>query len=144
MAAALLSHLPGQREEVIDLAATLQALTQHLRAHRPLWSARPFVTHTVAWEAAAPAEAAWARALSEEAVEAGEADPTVLAGEPHSPVWRWVERFLMDHLQTLIDLNLLSEAEATEFRAAWAKAAQDPRTVLFGPMQVVVAGRRPR
>ena len=71
-------------------------------------------------------------------------DPTVLAGEPHSPVWRWVERFLMDHLQTLIDLKLLSEAEATEFRAAWAKAAQDPRTVLFGPMQVVVAGRRPR
>lgn len=82
MAAALLAHLPGQREEVTDLAATLQALTQHLQTHRPLWSARPFVTHTVAWEAEAPAEAAWARALSEDAVEAGEADPSVLPGCP--------------------------------------------------------------
>lgn len=73
-------------------------------------------------------------------------DPQVKAGPPGSPVWRWVERFLFEHLGSIsaevAAPDYLSPAERDALRAEWTAAAAGPGTVLFSPMQVTVTGTR--
>ncbi len=72
--------------------------------------------------------------------------PQVKAGPPGSPVWRWVERFIFEHLDSIsADVaapDALSPAERQALHTQWRAAAADPDTVLFSPMQVTVTGRR--
>ena len=75
-------------------------------------------------------------------------DPQVKAGPPNSPVWRWVERFIFEHLQTIStdgppQPDRLSVAEQTALQQQWAAARANPDAVLFSPMQVTVTGTRP-
>jgi len=64
--------------------------------------------------------------------------PEVKAGSPDSPPWRWVERFLFEHIDTLIADGHLSEAERRAFEAAWAAAKDNPAAVLVTPIQIIV------
>jgi len=66
--------------------------------------------------------------------------PEVKAGGPESAPWRWVERFLFEHIDTLITDGHLSEAERAAFEAAWAIRRADPDSVLVTPIQVTVTG----
>lgn len=68
--------------------------------------------------------------------------PHVKAGPPGSGPWRWVERFLHDHIDTIVEAGHLSPAEREGFLAAWASASEDPATVLFTPIQVSVVASR--
>ena len=65
------------------------------------------------------------------------------SGQPGSPVWRWVERFLHEHLDTIVDSGHISAADRAAFEGAWADRAADPDAVLFTPLQVTVIGRAP-
>ena len=64
--------------------------------------------------------------------------PEVKAGSPESLPWRWVERFLFEHIDTLIADGHLSEAERRAFEAAWAAAKDNPAAVLVTPIQIIV------
>ena len=75
-------------------------------------------------------------------------DPQVMAGPPNSPVWRWVERFVFAHLDSVStdgppQPDRLSPSEQAALRQDWAAARQRPDTVLFSPMQVTVMGSQP-
>jgi SAM-dependent methyltransferase len=80
------------------------------------------------------------RALELEAIELA---PRVLAGLPDSAVWRWVERFLMEHLETVVAAGHLDRASANAFQLAWNDSRQRSDTVLFSPQVVTVTARRP-
>ena len=70
-------------------------------------------------------------------------DPHCQAGPPSSPVFRWVERFFLQHDHTLVEGGLLTAEERQGLRAAWRGARETPGTVLFSPLVVNVVGRRP-
>ncbi|MCB9762509.1 MAG: methyltransferase domain-containing protein [Alphaproteobacteria bacterium] len=79
----------------------------------------------------------------EAGLELAEVDPCSLAGPPGSPAWRWIERFLFQHLDTLTESGLLSAQERADFVAAWASLVATPGAVIFTPTVVSVVGRRP-
>lgn len=68
--------------------------------------------------------------------------PHVMAGAPGSPVWGWVERFVLEHLDTWVEGGQLRREEAVAFEQAWTEARADPATTLFSPMVVTVSGVR--
>jgi SAM-dependent methyltransferase len=63
--------------------------------------------------------------------------PFVKAGPPGRPVWRWVERFLSEHVDGVVSGGYLAAVDRDRYRAAWEAARADPRSALFSPMQVV-------
>lgn len=71
--------------------------------------------------------------------------PEVKAGQPGSPVWRWVERFIFEHLDSIsaevAAPDYLSPVERQALVTQWRAAAGSPDAVLFSPMQVTVTGR---
>lgn len=73
-----------------------------------------------------------------------QAHPHVMAGPPGSAVWRWVERFVWEHLSTLREHGLWTDAQHAALEAAWTRAAADDSSTLFSPVLVTVSGRRPR
>ena len=73
--------------------------------------------------------------------------PEIRAGRPGEPVWRWVERFLHEHIDTVIEDGHLTAEERATFERAWADHRVREDAILFTPMQVTVWGRaasRPR
>jgi hypothetical protein len=58
------------------------------------------------------------------------------------PAWRWVERFLHEHLGTLEDAGHLAADEAEAFRDAWAGTRAVPGALLVTPAQLTVVARR--
>ena len=71
-------------------------------------------------------------------------EPHMMAGPPHSPMFRWVSRFLLEHLSTVVRDGHLSEDDAQDFVQAWSEAETRTDTVLFSPIQVTVVGRQPK
>jgi SAM-dependent methyltransferase len=75
------------------------------------------------------------------------ARPEIRAGRPGEPVWRWVERFLHEHIDTVVEDGHLTPDERSAFEQAWKAQAALQEAILFTPMQVTVwgrAGSRPR
>ena len=70
--------------------------------------------------------------------------PELQAGAPGSPPWRWVERFLFEHVDTVLASGHLAPADWAAFDAQWAAALADPDALLFTPIQVTVRGRLPQ
>lgn len=70
--------------------------------------------------------------------------PMVRSGLPNSPVWMWVERFLLGHVDEVVAAGLLSPAEREAFLAAWTERRDDPTTLLMSPIQLIVVGRASR
>lgn len=68
--------------------------------------------------------------------------PSVKAGAPHSPVWRWVERFLSEHVDGVVTAGHLAAVDRDRFRIAWEAVRAEPTSVLFSPMQVVAVLER--
>jgi SAM-dependent methyltransferase len=68
--------------------------------------------------------------------------PHVKAGPPGSDPWRWVERFLHEHIDTIVDEGHLTTEEREAFQQAWDAAAADHVSVLFTPIQVTVSAGR--
>jgi SAM-dependent methyltransferase len=64
--------------------------------------------------------------------------PHAKAGPPGSPPFRWVERFLFEHLDTVLASGHLSQDEAATFAAAWGALTEEPGAVLFTPLVVTV------
>lgn len=69
--------------------------------------------------------------------------PHVMTGPPGSPVHRWVERFVHEHLGTVLDAGLLTTDQAETFQADWARVAAVPGARLISPLQLTVSGRMP-
>jgi ubiquinone/menaquinone biosynthesis C-methylase UbiE len=63
-------------------------------------------------------------------------EPHVLASGPDGGPFRWVRRFMLEHLDTMVADGHLTAAEADSIRAAWARMSEEPDTVLFTPMVV--------
>ena len=68
--------------------------------------------------------------------------PHAKAGGPLSAVWRWVGRFLHEHIHTVVASGHLSKAECEAFFAAWVERASDPDSLLMSPLQVTVLARK--
>ncbi|MEO0603508.1 MAG: hypothetical protein AAF211_18865, partial [Myxococcota bacterium] len=69
--------------------------------------------------------------------------PHVMTGRPDDAVWRWFERFALEHLDTLVGDGHLAPGQAEAFRAVWAEVSTDRGAVFFSPYNVVVAAQRP-
>ncbi len=69
--------------------------------------------------------------------------PCVRAGQVGDQVWTWVERFLMGHMQNVVEQGLLSEAERDAFFAAWERQRRTPGATLITPIQVSVIAQKP-
>jgi hypothetical protein len=70
-------------------------------------------------------------------------DPSVRAGGPESACWRWVERFLFQHLETVQQSGHIDATARAEFERDWNEIKDVPGATLFTPMQVTVVGRKP-
>lgn len=64
----------------------------------------------------------------------------VKAGGPGSAPWVWVERFLHEHINTVIDDGHLTEADQIAFEAAWIAQRDNPDAVLMTPIQLIATG----
>ncbi|RMG48545.1 MAG: methyltransferase domain-containing protein [Acidobacteria bacterium] len=71
-------------------------------------------------------------------------EPAVKAGPPGSAPFRWVERFLFEHIDTVVSDGHLAPADRVAFERAWREAAEDPATLLVTPIQLTLAARRRR
>jgi hypothetical protein len=67
--------------------------------------------------------------------------PEIRSGRPGEPVWRWVERFLHEHIDTVVASGHLTEGERAAFERAWSLRIGHPGAILFTPMQVTVLAR---
>jgi SAM-dependent methyltransferase len=71
-----------------------------------------------------------------------ELHPVVRAGHVDDPVWQWVERFLFEHVDTVVTDGHLAASERDDFARAWQRVRATPGAVLFSPIQVTVIARR--
>jgi SAM-dependent methyltransferase len=68
--------------------------------------------------------------------------PVVKSAQLDDPVWVWVERFLFEHIETVVAGGQLDEAEQARFSEAWTRLRETPGAVLFSPIQVTLIARR--
>jgi SAM-dependent methyltransferase len=68
--------------------------------------------------------------------------PFVRSGYVDDPIWVWVERFLFEHIDTVVTGGQLAEADRSAFEAAWRKLRETPGALLFSPIQVTLIARR--
>lgn len=68
--------------------------------------------------------------------------PEVKCGGPDSAVWRWVEDFLLGHIDTVRDDGHLTLAEHEVFVRAWHDARSTSGALLVSPVQLTVTARR--
>jgi len=61
---------------------------------------------------------------------------------PGSPEWLWPESFFASFLLTLQEMDLISEAEAEDFRVDWNARAADPASYMALPLQYEIIGRK--
>jgi SAM-dependent methyltransferase len=83
---------------------------------------------------------ALARAAGLEPVEI---TPSVLAGGPDSPAFRWASAFFPHHSQSMVDAGLLSPDERALFLREWEERTADPSALFFSPIVVDFAARKP-
>ncbi|MBX2800373.1 MAG: methyltransferase domain-containing protein [Myxococcales bacterium] len=153
----VLSFLPQPSEAVRRMATALTpggVLVIHDYNHDALgvWPRHPDIDGAIeAFRAAYRARGGdlWIAArlpamLAQAGLQVEAVTPHAAAGPPGGDVWRWVERFLLEHLHTVIEGGQLSAAQADAFRAAWQQRREQPGTVLFSPLQVTVVGRLPQ
>jgi SAM-dependent methyltransferase len=57
-------------------------------------------------------------------------------------VWRWVERFLLEHVDNVVSQGQLSAGERDAFLAAWQRTRQTPGALLVSPIQVTSIAKR--
>jgi SAM-dependent methyltransferase len=57
-------------------------------------------------------------------------------------VWRWVERFLLEHVDNVVLQGQLTPAEREAFLAAWHRARHTPGALLVSPIQITSIARR--
>jgi SAM-dependent methyltransferase len=67
--------------------------------------------------------------------------PEVRAGTPGSEAWRWVERFVFEHVDDLVAGGLLTATQRSALSDAWTERTQTPGTVVFTPIQVTLVAR---
>jgi SAM-dependent methyltransferase len=72
-----------------------------------------------------------------------EMTPTVKAGHPGSPVWRWLSAYFLGVMDQLGGRAGFSEADAARLGRFWRAAAASPASLLIGPTVVDVVGRKP-
>jgi hypothetical protein len=60
-----------------------------------------------------------------------EVHPCVRAGLVDDPVWQWVERFLFDHVDTVVAGGHLTPAEREDFASAWQRVRSEPARFWF-------------
>jgi SAM-dependent methyltransferase len=68
--------------------------------------------------------------------------PEVRAGTVGDEVWSWIERFLLGHLDMLVEEGHLSQEEVSAFRDAWAATRLVPGATLISPVQVTLVAKK--
>jgi SAM-dependent methyltransferase len=75
-------------------------------------------------------------------LEVGDVRCIAKIARPGSPEWLWPESFFASFLITLVEMDLVSEAEAQAFRDDWNARAQDPASYMALPLQYEIIGRK--
>jgi ubiquinone/menaquinone biosynthesis C-methylase UbiE len=83
------------------------------------------------------------RMLREAGLELVDQRPFVKCGRPGSPVWSWVEDFLLGHSHAMERSGHLTAQEAAAFRADWGARSEDPDACFYSPIVVGFGARKP-
>ena len=69
-------------------------------------------------------------------------EPIPALGRPKSLVWKWVTGFARIYSEQLIDMGLLTRAEADDYARELPKIEQNPSSFIFGPQMVNIIARK--
>lgn len=69
--------------------------------------------------------------------------PINRAARPGSVTWQWVSLFHDSYLPKLVEQDLMTQAEAAEFRATWQEASNNPAAFFFTPPMLGVIASKP-
>ncbi|CAN5643414.1 hypothetical protein BH23GEM6_BH23GEM6_19340 [soil metagenome] len=82
------------------------------------------------------------RMMQAHGLEVEHIDPVVRLARPGSALWLWPETFFSGYLITLREMELITEAEAMDFRQTWRERSLDADSFLLTPPMVAVVGRK--
>ncbi len=81
--------------------------------------------------------------LAEAGFDVARIDPLVRVARPETALWQWPETFFANYLPTLVEMNLITTAEAEEWNEHWRQRTADPASAFITPpMLSIVAVRR--
>jgi SAM-dependent methyltransferase len=73
-------------------------------------------------------------------LEVQEIRPVVRVGRPGTALWRWPESFFANYLPTLVEMQLITDAEASAFQAQWKTHSEKVGAFFLTPPMVQVVG----
>jgi hypothetical protein len=73
-------------------------------------------------------------------MEVQEIRPVVRVGRPGTALWKWPQSFFANYLPTLVEMQLISDTDASAFQAAWSARAQDAASFFLTPPMIEVVG----
>lgn len=76
-------------------------------------------------------------------LEIREIRPVVRVGRPGTALWQWPQSFFANYLPTLIEMQLITDAEASAFQAAWSARSGEAPSFFLTPPMVQVVGVKP-
>jgi SAM-dependent methyltransferase len=66
--------------------------------------------------------------------------PVVRVGRPGTALWQWPQSFFANYLPTLVEMQLITHAEASAFQAAWRARSEEAGAFFLTPPMVQVVG----
>lgn len=83
------------------------------------------------------------RMLKQAGFEIVRIDPLVRAARPETALWQWPTTFFANYLPALVEMGLITRAEADEWNEHWTDCTADPASAfLTPPMLSIIAVRR--
>ena len=73
-------------------------------------------------------------------LEVREIRPLVRVGRPGTALWQWPQSFFANYLPTLVEMRLITDADAAAFRAAWSAGPDGAASFFLTPPMVLVVG----
>ncbi|MCL4196135.1 MAG: methyltransferase domain-containing protein [Phycisphaerales bacterium] len=81
--------------------------------------------------------------LAEAAFDVQRIDPLVRVARPDTALWNWPATFFANYLPVLIEMNLITSADAEEWNDHWQQRTADPASAFITPpMLSILAVRR--
>jgi SAM-dependent methyltransferase len=83
------------------------------------------------------------RLFAEAGLEVRQVKPIVRVARPGSALWRWPDLFFRGYVPRLVEMGLLSRADAQAFESDWSARARDPQAFFTTPPIYAVIGVKP-
>lgn len=80
--------------------------------------------------------------LAEAGFEVRRVDPLVRVARPDTALWRWPETFFTNYLPALVEMNLITAADADEWNEHWRQRTADPASAFITPPMLSIIAVR--